>query len=350
VSVARTPTQERPASAGPIEIQFHPADPRRPPRRWRIEPKRLRWLRLALFAYLGFLAAGALGAPFVLPYVGAGRLQAAHGEHARQARELQALAERVERLQESERRLDERLGKLAVAYELRMSVPAATGLPRVPKLPAGLVGQQVTRIERGLEVSQRGLELGAGVLDRLEALRREDPAALTRVPSVTPLPLGDFVLVSPFGLRKSPFTGQEEHHNGLTLAALAGTSVRAPARGRVLYAGSPSTRSAAGWWKLGTVVVLDHGGGLVTVYGHLAEVTVRAGQEVPLAGELGRVGKSGWAPNPQLYYEVRRPDAAGVSRPIDPRFFITDHSWDDETKMLELGPATAADGSFEPLP
>lgn len=76
-------------------------------------------------------------------------------------------------------------------------------------------------------------------------------------------------------------------------------------------------RRANEWTRFGTVVVVDHGGAVFTVYGHLGEATVKKGQAVTRGTRLGRVGMTGWTRVPALYYEVRWPRLAGGA-PIDP--------------------------------
>jgi lipoprotein NlpD len=111
------------------------------------------------------------------------------------------------------------------------------------------------------------------------------------------------VLVSPFGMRES------EQHEGIDLAAPAGTPVLAAAAGKVLYAGSQR--------GYGNLVLLAHEGGLVTIYAHNAENLVAAGEAVVRGQQIARVGRSGNATGPHLHFEVR----VGT-RPHDPLRFL----------------------------
>jgi murein DD-endopeptidase MepM/ murein hydrolase activator NlpD len=105
--------------------------------------------------------------------------------------------------------------------------------------------------------------------------------------------------------------------NGTTLAAPQGEPVLAAGAGKVLFAGSARERKANEWTRFGNIVVVDHGGKVVTVYAHLRDVLVRRGQAVTRAQRLGSVGQTGWTRVPALYYEVRWP-LDERSRPIDP--------------------------------
>jgi murein DD-endopeptidase MepM/ murein hydrolase activator NlpD len=108
---------------------------------------------------------------------------------------------------------------------------------------------------------------------------------------------------------------------GILVAAPAGTEVVAAQDGVVAFAGSQGTR-------LGTLVIVDHGDGLVTVYGHLSATSVKAGQRLTRGQALGVVGTTGLiGVSPRVYFEVRKerapvdpwpllePDAAPIPRP-----------------------------------
>ncbi len=104
-------------------------------------------------------------------------------------------------------------------------------------------------------------------------------------------------VVSPFGVREHPFFHTKVMHTGIDIKASYGTAVRAAATGDVLY---------AGWVKgYGQVVILDHGGGITTVYAHLSKILVDEGQRVRMGDIIGRVGRTGLATGSHLHFEVR---------------------------------------------
>ena len=103
-------------------------------------------------------------------------------------------------------------------------------------------------------------------------------------------------LTSSFGNRRDPFTGGRDFHPGLDISADHGDAVRAPAAGVV------SSASMAG--NYGNLVVVDHGFGIVTKYGHLSRFGVMPGQQINRGDVLGYVGSTGRSTSPHLHYEI----------------------------------------------
>jgi murein DD-endopeptidase MepM/ murein hydrolase activator NlpD len=99
-----------------------------------------------------------------------------------------------------------------------------------------------------------------------------------------------------FGQRLDPFSGEGVFHSGLDISAPYGTRVEASADGIVLQ--------AEVIYGLGEAVVLDHGFGMMTKYGHLSKILVVVGQEVERGQVIGAVGMTGRATGPHLHYEV----------------------------------------------
>lgn len=132
---------------------------------------------------------------------------------------------------------------------------------------------------------------------------------LEHTPTIRPV-LDGFVS-SQYGYRSDPFTGRRRMHKGIDFQAPRGTPVLAPASGRVIQAGR-----VAGF---GRVIKLDHGNGIVTVYGHLSKIRVRNGQQVKRGELLGDVGSSGRSTSSHLHYEVRV-----NGRHMDPNTYIFD--------------------------
>jgi murein DD-endopeptidase MepM/ murein hydrolase activator NlpD len=116
-------------------------------------------------------------------------------------------------------------------------------------------------------------------------------------------------ITSPFGYRQNPFGGGMEFHQGLDIAAPMGTTVQAASGGTVI---------SAGWYGgYGNYILIDHGGGMATGYGHLSQIFVSAGQPVQKGQAIGAVGSTGMSTGPHLHFEVR---IAG--KPTDPAAYL----------------------------
>ena len=105
------------------------------------------------------------------------------------------------------------------------------------------------------------------------------------------------ILTSGFGYRISPLSGTRRFHGGIDIGADTGTPVLAAAAGKVI--------SAEYMGGYGYSILLYHGGGVSTVYGHLSGFAVSAGQNVKQGQTIGYVGSTGYSTGPHLHFEVR---------------------------------------------
>ena len=146
--------------------------------------------------------------------------------------------------------------------------------------------------------------------DRLMTLS-QDWKALQSLLACAPLapPVDYYNLTSDFGNRKDPFTKKPDWHGGVDLGAWPGTRVRATAPGIVTYAGRKG--------GYGRFVLVDHGCGIETAYGHLKSIDVKKGDTVDYRDTLGKVGSTGRSTGPHVHYEVRI-----KGKPVDPYQFI----------------------------
>ncbi len=106
------------------------------------------------------------------------------------------------------------------------------------------------------------------------------------------------VVTSEFGYRKDPFTGKTKGHSGMDLAVPTGTPVRAALPGTV-------TVSAYNRGGYGYYVMIDHGNGLSTLYGHNSQLLARVGQTVEAGDVIALSGSTGRSTGPHLHFEVR---------------------------------------------
>lgn len=107
-----------------------------------------------------------------------------------------------------------------------------------------------------------------------------------------------YVVTSPFGGRISPISGKWEGHSGVDLGAPYGTPILASSDGVVITAGF----NTGGY---GNYVVIDHGGGIYTLYAHASSLSVSSGEVVSAGQHIANVGSTGWSTGPHLHFEVR---------------------------------------------
>ncbi len=144
----------------------------------------------------------------------------------------------------------------------------------------------------------------SGTIEGILRARPSDrsTAAVFRFPADGPIS-------SPFGQRMHPIFHEVRMHTGIDIGAGYGSPVRAAAAGTVVVAGYIS--------GYGTAIVVDHGGGLATLYGHLSRLGVHVGSRVTGGQTIGAVGNTGNSTGPHLHFEVR---VNGT--PVDPMKYL----------------------------
>ncbi|HYH96743.1 M23 family metallopeptidase [Hyalangium sp.] len=143
-------------------------------------------------------------------------------------------------------------------------------------------------------------------LQELQAYFQDQRSLLASTPSIWP---ARGWVTSDFGQRLDPYTADRVMHQGLDIAAPHGKEVFSPSDGTVVFAGLEG--------GYGNVIVIDHGYGIKTRYGHLAKILVKAGDKVKRGALVAAVGNTGRSTGPHLHYEVR---VNGI--PQNPRKFI----------------------------
>jgi murein DD-endopeptidase MepM/ murein hydrolase activator NlpD len=133
---------------------------------------------------------------------------------------------------------------------------------------------------------------------------------LASTPAIRPISRGEKSwITSSFGFRVSPFTGQREFHQGFDISSRAGTPILATADGVVTFAGKKGF--------LGNTIIIDHGHGMVTRYGHCRKFLKKRGEKVKRWEPIALVGNTGRSTGPHVHYEVR---LNGV--PVNPYKYI----------------------------
>ncbi len=180
---------------------------------------------------------------------------------------------------------------------------------------AQVQGQLVKRLKtdrQALEAAEVRLAMDSNNISSLIQQRQLQQTDLNRIvvfgtgqlsfPSIGPI-------TSTFGWRLHPVLGYNRFHAGMDFGAPYGSPIRAADRGTIIF---------AGWYGgYGNAVIIDHGNGITTLYGHSSQLFVAEGQVVQRGQAIAAVGSTGLSTGPHLHFEVRQNGA-----PIDPLAYL----------------------------
>jgi Peptidase family M23 len=212
-------------------------------------------------------------------------------------RQQDTLKHNYEKLQSSVKDTNDRMNSLqSLATEVAMTY----GFMRFRQSPFG-VDESLLASNSGFDQSvaqfnflERNAGQAALPTGNLTWLSSAGLADLTSTPTLWPV-IGH--LTGTFGERMDPFSGEGAFHTGVDISSQYGDSVRVSADGIVIEADE-----RAGYGRL---VVVDHGFGVTTYYGHLSSFNVLVGQQLRRGDAIGNVGVSGRSTGPHVHYEVR---------------------------------------------
>jgi murein DD-endopeptidase MepM/ murein hydrolase activator NlpD len=147
--------------------------------------------------------------------------------------------------------------------------------------------------------------------ENISALIRQRVAASTGVVRGT----GRFIypvnarITSGYGNRRHPILGYNRFHGGIDFGAGHGTTIMAADSGRIIF---------AGWYGgYGQSVIVDHGGGITTLYAHASRLYVNVGQNVTQGQAIAAIGSTGLSTGPHLHFEVRQ-----NGNPVNPMNYL----------------------------
>ena len=260
-------------------IIAHTPHPSARVRRFCVEKRSLKILAFLVIVLLGASVYGFYGLTQQAAHLKTeAENQRLRAENDKQRRELKQLNNRVEAVEDTSRKLAENSGVI------EEPVLPGTGGPELPLDEEGLAALEgkMAQLEREIHV--------------YESVLRERGYTPTVWPVMGKLEGG-------FGGRRNPFGGGSyELHSGQDIEAAMGAPIVSGASGKVSF---------VGWQNgYGQLIVIDHGGGLTTRYGHLSHIDVELGQILSRGQFIGRVGSTGRSTGPHLHYEVRINDQA----------------------------------------
>lgn len=191
------------------------------------------------------------------------------------------------------------------------------------------------KTHRNIELIERKLAMQSSSFDDVIDLAWTKEEYLAARPAIQPVSMKDLTRFgSSFGRRFHPILKVVRPHEGIDLTAPRGTPIYATADGDVLQAGYREG-------GFGKKVLIDHGYGYRTLYGHCDEILVQPGQKVNRGEIIARVGSTGLSKSPHLHYEVHV-----NGRPVDPiNYYATDLSPREYDQMIDM--LSLADPSFD---
>jgi len=302
-------------------------------------------LRVKLLRVFGFLAAAIVTAAiisfFAFRFVGSPNEKLLNLENERLQDKYHQLDDQVKAAQEQMSELVKR------DNEVYRAIFEANPIPDSARARALAQEQEIARVE-----NMRSSDLVNSIINSLNNLGRyittqkksyneiddllkNKEKLLVSTPAIQPVSNKDLTRVaSGFGYRIDPIYKTVKLHAGLDFAAPQGTPIYATANGTVIVAGNTGN-------GYGNHVVINHGYGYETLYGHMVRVKARVGQQIKRGEVIGYVGSTGKSTGPHCHYEVHK-----NGQKIDPVYFFYNDLSPEQYDLL-LKRAAAANQSFD---
>lgn len=162
-------------------------------------------------------------------------------------------------------------------------------------------GEALKTAHQRLDLLKRQMVMQSKSLDTIIGMAKEKEVLLASIPSIKPVRSDQLArkvnLLSGFGTRIHPVYKVPKMHYGIDFTAPRGTAIQATGAGKVIKVEEKRT-------GYGKNVVIDHGFGYQTLYGHMSRIDVKEGQEVTRGQQIGLVGNTGTSTAPHCHYEV----------------------------------------------
>jgi len=261
--------------------------------------------RIAAAAVVVALGLAGLITDYVLTNLDQNELKRLQVENLSQREELHRLVVKLEDLRQEIVVLAQNDAKVRVMAKL--SAPKSDSMVGLGG-PATQedVNREFSVIQQRIDEVRRQIDLRRESQEEIQGILNDQRSLLAAKPGGWPV---KGWLTSSFGMRRDPFNGRRKMHEGLDIAARTGTSVTATADGIV-----SSVKTEPGYGK---VVILDHGYGYRTIYGHNSRYYVKVGQRVRRGERIAAVGNTGRSTGSHVHYEIR---LNGV--PVNPRKYL----------------------------
>ncbi|MEL1243454.1 M23 family metallopeptidase [Flavobacterium sp. DGU11] len=254
----------------------------------------------ALFGFLCFVAL--LNTPFF--ETPKDRLQAREIENMQMRYEI--LNRKMDQIDEVLASIEERDNNIYRTYFNTTPIPEEQrkagfgGVNRYKEMEGYNNSELVISTSKKLDIISKELVIQSKSLDEIAKLAKDKEKLLTSIPAIQPVKNEDLrQMASGFGYRSDPFTKIRKFHAGMDFSARTGTPIFATGDGVVVAADNKMS-------GYGNRIVIRHGFGYETLYGHMSKFKAKAGQKVKRGDVIGYVGSTGRSEAPHLHYEVHK--------------------------------------------
>ncbi len=302
-------------------------------------------LRVQLLRVLGFIAAALVTALIIVAiafrFLDSPKEKILRMQYERSQQDLNLISSRVKQMEMKLRQLEKRDNEVYRTIFEATPVPDSARQKQIEmekefKLVSSMAENElVYSLNSTLNSISSRISFQEKSYSDIEGMIRNKEKLLASTPAIQPVNNKDLNRVaSGFGNRIDPVYKTMKFHAGLDFSCPQGTPIYATADGRVTTSGNLGN-------GFGNHVVINHGYGYETLYGHMVRVKARNGQVVKRGEVIGWVGSSGKSTGPHLHYEVHK-----GGRPLDPiYFFYNDLTPEQYQQILKL--AASSNQSFD---
>ena len=302
-------------------------------------------LRVRLLRIFGFIAAALVTAALIsyvaFQFIGSPKEKILQEQNEDLRDNYRQLKDRIESLQQQMKELEKRDNDVYRAIFEASPIPDSA---RAKELETKLEIETVRRLKDNqlvgsilntLNTLTSRIEAQKKSYDEVEELVKNKEKLLARTPAIQPVSNKDLNrIASGFGYRIDPVYKTTKFHAGLDFSAPQGTPIYATADGTVTTAGNTGN-------GYGNHVIINHGFGYETLYGHMVRVKARNGQAVKRGEVIGWVGSTGKSTGPHCHYEVHK-----YGDKIDPIYFFYNDLTPEQFDMI-LKKAAASNQSLD---
>ncbi len=302
-------------------------------------------LRVTLLRVLGFIAASIVTALIIVSiafkYLDSPKEKVLRAQYEAARENFDILSEQTKKLQQQMADLEKRDNDVYRSIFEANPIPDSARAKAMEKVKEIQLVQGMNQYDLSGSIAGTLNNLSQRVafqnksFDEINTFIKNKQVLLACTPAIQPVSNKDLNrIASGFGYRIDPVYKTVKMHAGLDFAAPQGTPIYATANGTVVTGGNTGN-------GYGNHVVINHGYGYETLYGHMVRVKVRSGQKVKRGEIIGWVGSTGKSTGPHCHYEVHK-----NGQPVDPvYFFYNDLTPEQFDRLLKL--AASSNQSFD---